>query len=36
MSLSFGIDRECDETPGSSGITSDREDESSEGRLSDF
>ena len=32
----LGIDCGCDETPGSSGITSDREDESSEGRLSDF
>ena len=35
-SLPFGIDGEYDETPGSSGTISDREDEGSEGRLSEF
>lgn len=34
--LSFGIDGEYDEIPGSSGTTSDREDEGSEGGLSEF
>ena len=35
-SLLFGIDGECDETPGSSGTISDREDEGSEGRNFSF
>ena len=35
-SVSFGIDGEYDETPGSSGTTSDQEDEGSERRLSEF
>ena len=36
MSLPFGIDGERDKTPGLSGTISDREDEGSEGRLSEF
>lgn len=35
-SMPFSIDGEYDETPGSSGTFFDREDEGSEGRLSEF